>query len=565
MLGIELIDWLTIAGYLVGITIIGVWAVKRVKSAASFFISDRKFGKIMMMFFSFGAGTHSDQAVSVAAKTYRVGASGIWYQWLWLFVTPFYWLLAPMFRRMRAVTTGDYFYARYDKSVGMLFAIVGVLQLMVNIGVMLKGSSAMVTAVSGGAINPNLAIWAMTAIFVIYGVAGGLAAAIITNFIQGLLTIVLSFMILPFAMSLVGGIGGLKETIADPGMFSIVDTEITLFYVTVISINGLIGWVTQPHNMCTSAAGKTEMEGRIGVMCGNFIKRFCTIAWTLTGLCAIAIYMGKNVDVDQVYGLMARDLLPKIAPGLVGLFIASMLAAVMSSCDTFMVSSSGLFTENIYKPLIAPGKKDSHYVLVGRITSAIVVLAGIFFAYQFESVVHALEVFWKISAMMGMPFLIGLFWRKATAKGAWAGTLVSFVILLFTSKVGLLGWDFNAVLADKLPQCMQFMLFEGKLYLPWQMILYLAAGLVATIVVSLFTKPTAKEKLDKFYKCLRTPVQPNEPETEPFTLPQGVEPGPRNVFIKHPDFEIPKPSFVSVIGFLAGWAMVGLLVWIFFL
>ena len=88
--GFTWLDWLVIIVYLIGITIIGSWALKKVKSAASFFISDRKSGKIMMMFYTFGTGTHSDQAVSVAAKTYGSGASGIWYQWLWLFVTPFF-------------------------------------------------------------------------------------------------------------------------------------------------------------------------------------------------------------------------------------------------------------------------------------------------------------------------------------------------------------------------------------------------------------------------------------------------------------------------------------------
>ncbi len=68
MLGLELIDWAVIIVYLVGITFIGLWAVKKVRSAASFFIGDRKFGKVMMAFFMFGSGTHSDQAVSVASK-----------------------------------------------------------------------------------------------------------------------------------------------------------------------------------------------------------------------------------------------------------------------------------------------------------------------------------------------------------------------------------------------------------------------------------------------------------------------------------------------------------------
>jgi hypothetical protein len=108
------------------------------------------------------------------------------------------------------------------------------------------------------------------------------------------------------------------------------------------------------------------------------------------------------------------------------------------------------------------------------------------------------------------------------------------------------------------------MLFEGKLYMPWQMIFYLVAGFVVAIVVSLFTRPESKEKLDKFYECIRTPVAPGEPETEPFTLPEGTKPAPRNVLIDHPDFEIPKPTFVGIVGFIAGWAAVAVLIGLFY-
>jgi len=563
--GVNWLDWLVIAAYLVGITIIGSWTVKRVKSSASFFISDRKFGKIMMMFFTFGTGTHTGQAVLVASKSFRSGASGIWYEWLWLFCTPFFWLFAPMFRRMRAVTTGDFFHIRYGRSVSILYALVGALQQMVNIGVMLKGSSAMITAVSGGKINPSIAIWSMTAMFVIYGISGGLSAAIVTDFVQGLLTIVLSFLILPSAWHAVGGISHLRTIIHDPAMFKIVaPSEITAFYITIISLNALIGWVTLPHSMALSGAGKTELEGRVGVMCGIMMKRLCTIAWAITGLCGMGMYLGQKLDPDQVYGLMAGDLLPKLAPGLIGLFIAGMLAAVMSSCDAFMVTSAALFTENIYKPVLAPGRPDSHYVKVGRLASALVVLFGIIFAYRFETVVEGMEVFWKVAAMMGIPFFVGLFWRRATTAAAWVSTLTSFAAWLFTSPVTFFGktfWDFNAHFADKLPS---FMLFDGKLSLPWQMIIYLTVGFIPAILVSLFTKPQDKEKLDKFYNCLRTPVVPNEPETEPFTLPPGMTPGPRKVLIDHPDFEIPKPAPITIIGFLAGWAAVAALILLFY-
>ncbi len=560
MLGLKLVDWVVIVAYLFGITLIGLWATKKVRSAASFFIGDRKVGKIMMAFLMFGTGTHSDQAVSVAAKTYRSGASGIWYQWLWLFVTPFFWLIAPFFRRMRAVTTGDYFEVRYGRSVSGLYAIMGMMQLLIAIGVMLKGSGAMVEAVSGGAIGSNLAIIAMTVMFVIYGVAGGLSAAIATKLVQGLLTVVLSFLILPFALAKVGGMSGLRESISDPAMLSLVAPgEITFFFITIIAFNALVGWVTMPETMANCAAGKTEMEGRMGVTVGIFGKRVCTIAWMLTGLCAVAMYAGVE-DADLIYGRMARDLLPGIAPGLVGLFIASMLASIMSTCDSLMVIASALFTENIYRKFLVSGKADKHYTLIGRITSVLIVLCGILFAFSLESVVRGLEIFWMVSAMMGIAFWVGLFWRRTTVAGAWAATLTSFGILLFTSKIAFgdyVFWNFNEHLAGKLPA---FMLWQGEISLPWQMISYLSTGFVVLVVVSLFTRRTPKDRLDRLYACLRTPIGADEPEAKPFTLPAGVQPGPRNVLIQHPDFEIPRPTLIGIGGFLAAWLGVGLLI-----
>ena len=143
--------------------------------------------------------------------------------------------------------------------------------------------------------------------------------------------------------------------------------------------------------------------------------------------------------------------------------------------------------------------------------------------------------------------------------------MLSFAVLLFTSKIELFGtllWDFNATLARKLPA---FMLFEGELYLPWRMILYICVGFITAIVVSLLTKPVMKEKLDRFYECLRTPITPGEPETAPFTLPNGIKPAPHRLWFKHPDFEIPKPTLIGVIGFLAGWGAVAILIGSFFL
>ena len=543
--GIHVADWAALGVYLVGITALGIWMARRVKDRTDYFMGGRRFGKVLMMFFSFGAGTHSDQAVSVAAKTYTSGMSGIWYQWLWLFATPFYWLIAPIFRRTRALTMGDFFEARYDRSVSSLFAVVGIAQMMVVMGTMMVGAAALITAVSDGHITKWIAIPVMTVLFVIYGVAGGLAAAVVTDFVQGLLTIVLSFMLLPFAMQLVGGMSGLKETIANPAMFTLKSPgDITLFYIVMLSINGLVGIVTQPHAFGMGAAGRTEMDGRVGFACGLLLKRICTVAWVLVGLCAVAMYPGmtESTQINQTYGLMARDLLPRIMPGLVGVFIASLLAAVMSSCDAFMIASSALFTENVYRPL-KPGRSSAHYVFVGRVTGIVVVAGGLVFAAVSNDVVTMLETFWQVQAMMGIAFWLGLFWARTTVVGAWAATLGGFAVMLASHQA----W-FASLFGAMFPHGLDA---AGEVALPTQMLLYLIAGLLIGIVASLLSRPVAEAQLERFYGCLRTPVADDEPHAEePFQLPPGVTPAPADYATTAFGLRIPWPSRLSAIGFV---------------
>ncbi|MFB0555355.1 MAG: sodium:solute symporter [Phycisphaerae bacterium] len=558
-MGLHVADILVLGIYLVGITVIGIWAARRIKNIADFFMP-RRFGKVMMITHAFGTGTHSDQAVSVASKSFTNGLSGIWYQWLWLFATPFYWVIAPVMRRFRAITTADVFEARFSPSVAMLFAVVGMLNLSINIGVMLKGAGAVINASTAGLVSSNIAIAVMTVMFVIYGMAGGLSAAIITDFIQGVLTVVFSFILLPFILNAVGGLQGIHESIKDPGMLSLVaPAEIGFFYITVIAFNGLVGIVTQPHTMGNCAAGKTEMEGRVGWMFGNFVKRVCTVAWCLTGLGAVVYFAGRDVEPDHIFGLVAADFLPKIAHGILGLFLAALLASVMSSCDSFMIASSGLFTENIYKRLL-PGRTAKHYVFVARLASLAIVAGGVGFAYWLEGVVEGLEIFWKISPMMGIAFWLGLFWRRTTAAGAWASTLTAFGVWWLTTQEFFISWLGSLSMAESLT----FIFIKNgvaEVYLPWQMVFYLSAGTIVGIVVSLFTRPVPEEKLDNFYALVRTPVKPGEQVSLPCTLPDDAEvPEKRNIF-PNTSLEIAIPSRTSVVGFLAGWACVAAIIY----
>ncbi len=563
MLGLQLADIVALGIYFVVVILIGVWTARRVHDVADF-VMPRRFGKTMMVFFGFGTGTHSDQAVSVASKSYTNGVSGIWYQWLWLFPTPFYWLIAPVMRRFRAITTADVFELRYNRSMAMLFAVVGLMQYTVNIGVMLKGSAHVIEASTAGSLNANAAIAVMTVLFVAYGVAGGLHAAVLTDFIQGVLTLLFSFMLLPLLLNAIGGFDGLHQAVAPDKLTLIAPAEIGVFYVAVIAFNGLVGIVTQPHTMSNCAAGRTELDGQVGWMGGNFLKRICTIAWTLTGVAAIAYFAQQGVrDIhpDNVFGAVAHRFLPAIMPGLLGLFLAGLLASVMSSCDAFMIATSGLFTENIYKPLVG-GKSQRHYLWVARLSSLGVVSAGVVFAYWLSDVVQGLEIFWKISPMLGIAFWLGLFWRRMTTAGAWSATLAGFAAWWVTTQT----WCIDAVAHWPLAESWRLVFVKKgvpEIYMPWQMIFYLSAGTIAGIVVSLLTPSVAHERLERFYGLIRTPVVPGEQVKAACTIPVGAvtQPARKLIPVESLEIYVPKPQMIA--GFLAGWVGVGLLIGIF--
>ena len=559
--GLHAADIIVLVLYFVGITLLGIKAAKGIHGMADFFMP-RKANKALMVMHAFGSGTHADQAVGVASKTYTNGLSGIWYQWCYLFPTPFYWPIAAMMRRFRAITTGDVFEARFGPSVAVLFSIVGILNMVVNIGVMLKGSSAVIQASTE--VPAEFVIGVMTVVILIYGMAGGLSAVIAADFVQGILTIIFSFMLLPFILNAVGGMAGIRAAIEDPQMLSLVaPKEIGLFYIVVIAFNSLVGIVTQPHLMGNCAAGKTEMEGRVGFMCGNFVKRICTMAWCLTGLAAVVYFKGEPIHPDHIFGRVAAEFLPKLSYGILGLFLASLLTSALGSCDSFMIASAGLFTENIYRRVRA-GRTQRHYVFIARVTSLAVVAGGTAFAYSLPNVIKGLETFWIISSVMGVAFWMGLFWRRTTSAGAWAATLAVFGVWWLTTQPFFVSWLASLPIAEPL----RFVFVADgvpEVYLPWQMIFYLAAGLVAGIVASVVTKPPSEEKLEHFFALARTPVVLGEKVTSPCTLPAGAVVPPKRNILRGTRFEIMVPSKVSIAGFIVACVCVALLIGSLFL
>jgi Na+/proline symporter len=247
---------------------------------------------------------------------------------------------------------------------------------------------------------------------------------------------------------------------------------------------------------------------------------------------------------------MARAFLPGVFPGLLGLFLASLLAAVMSSCDSFMIAASGLFTQNLYLPW-RPGRSAGHYVGVGRLMGLVVVAGGLVFAFWVSDVIKGVEIWFQINPMMGIAFWLGLLWRRMTVAGAWTSTLAGFGTWWLTTRDFFVDWAARLPFAESL----RFVWVEdgsAAIYKPWEILAYMVVATSLGILVSLLTRPVTKEKLDRYYALTRTPIQKGEVIETPCTLPPGVEPAAREMLLTAGGLEIPKPSRNSVLGFLGG-------------
>jgi len=480
------LDWAVIVAYFVVITGIGLAAGYHVRKTGEFFLGQRKFGPWLMIGQSFGVGTHAEMPVALAGAVYSVGASGIWFQWKNLFITPFYWIMAPVFRRVRRTTMAEFTEDRYGSWMAAIYIVFAVCYFVINMGSMLAGAGKVISQATGGSVAVNQIVVTMTVMFIVYSFVGGLVAAAWTDLFQGILIIALSFMLIPLGWAVVGGLNGMQASL-EPYRFSLATPSgIGPWVIFMLTINGLVGIMAQPHQLAAVGTGRDEKTCRVGMLYGNMVKRVCTVGWALVGLIVAAmVAQGRAeplADPESAFGFACRQLL---FPGALGLLIASILAANMSTCSAFLVDSGALFTEGLYRRRLVPNRSDQHYLWVGRVSGFVITMLGVLYAmFLIQSVLYTFLLTETLATFVGISVLGGVLWPRANRWGAIASLLVSlgtnFALYSLTGQ-RLDHWDPNVFLAA------------------------LVAGIVALVVVSLMTTPEAAPQVESFFKRLETP------------------------------------------------------------
>jgi Na+/proline symporter len=478
-------DWAVLIAYLAGISLVGLLAGRKVRNTDQYFLGERRFNRWLMIAQSFATGTRAEMVVAQAGAVYSLGFSAIWFQWKNLFATPFYWMMAPVFRRVKRTTMAEMLEDRYGPWMGAVYTVFALIFFTVNMAGMLKGAGKVISQATGGNVPVNEIVIAMTVVFAVYSFVGGLSSAAWADMLQGFLILVLSYLVIPLGWSVVGGMSGMRAAL-DPHMFSLATPKgIGPWFIFMLTLNGLIGIMAMPHLIAVAGTGRDEKACRTGMMYGNFVKRFCTIGWALVGLIVAAMFaLGEGGgaglgEPEEAFGYACRRLL---FSGGVGLLIACVLAANMAGCATYTINSSALFTRNFYGRYFMRNQSDAHYLWVGRLSGLLVIAAAVIYAVFFiEQVLYSFLLTETMATYMGIAVVGGFIWRRANRWGAITGIVTAFTVNF--AMYAALGkrfdhWDPNVFLTA------------------------LAAGSVVFVLISLLTKPEPAAQTAAFFQRL---------------------------------------------------------------
>ncbi|MFI4910764.1 MAG: sodium:solute symporter [Sedimentisphaeraceae bacterium JB056] len=289
-------------------------------------------------------------------------------------------------------------------------------------------------------INENVLVWIVAAVVLIYAVMGGLEAAFLTDTIQGVGIIILSMILVPFAFA------KLNTTFGTEGITGVIEVarsqlpqaafevwgspsmqDFTWYFILATFLMFNINVAIQPNQLTCSGSAKDEYTARVGFCAGIYMKRWATLAWAVTALVLVILYADKVSKPDYIWGVACRDLLGSLNIGLLGLMVACLMAALMSTADCLMLTVSSLITNNVYA-VIVPGKSQKHYVWAGRVAGLLFILGAIGSVYCFDNIFYMIKLAWEFNIVLAASFWLGMKWRRANRPGAWCSMIITLVV-----------------------------------------------------------------------------------------------------------------------------------------
>ncbi len=482
------IDYFVVIAYLAGITVLGLYFSRFVRSADDFFLCGRS-----LPFWAVGMSIvvtdiSAMDFVGVSGQSYRFGMAVGNFDWLGSIPAMLLgaFIFIPYFWKAGLYTIPEYLGRRYNDYVRSVASLTWIVFFALDLGVLFWAAAVMFKPLMGW--EPWFSIVVTAVVVGLYTFFGGLTAVVMTDVVQMIIMFVGGTTVLIVGLYHAGGWDGLTDKITAMGdayqnhfkLIQPADTQTPfpwtgiLFGLTFVMSNAYMIGNQAIVQRCL--ATKSVWHAKASMLTGAFFKMFIPVLVMFPGLIALAAFPGIE-DGDQAFPMLVKSLLP---PGLRGLLFAGFLAGLMSTIDSFLNSTATLWTKDIYERFLVKGASDRHYMIVGQLATVVLLICGVAtspLSKRFDGIYVAIQTF--LSFFQGPAFsvlLLGMFWPRATQWGGLAGLVggICTSILLYVLKARL------------------FTIEDPFLYISWWSFL---AGVLLNVMTSLATKRHSEERL----------------------------------------------------------------------
>jgi len=459
---ISTLDIVITVAYILFIVTIGLWSGYRKKektksSSDDYFLAGKTLKWPMIGLALFATNISCLHLVSLAQSGFDSGLLNGNFEWMAAFTLILLALFfIPFYIRSGVTTLPDFLERRYNKACRDWLALVSIISaIIIHIAFSFLAGGIVLETLFG--INMYTSIVIIAALTGLYTIIGGLRAVVVTESIQSVVLIAGALIITYFAWNKVGSWDHVTTVLqnnqaADKlNMIRPVGDKSGLSWVAVFlgyPILGIWYWCADQTIVQRALGAKDENHAKAGALFCGFIKILPVFIFVLPGLFAYVLYKTNAIDLSSlqqagangtqslntkgIYTLMITQLLPK---GLVGILVAALLSGLMSQIAGALNSIATLSSFDLYKRY-RPDAADTKLVTVGRLSAAIalmVSLALLPLLNQYTSLFEGInDVIAHIAPPITCVFLLGVFWKKASAKSAqytlWLGSLLGIAV-----------------------------------------------------------------------------------------------------------------------------------------
>ena len=510
------IDWFFVAAFFVFSIGIGIAVSKKSgQNSVEYFLSGRNM-PWWLLGFSMVATTFSCDTPNLVTDIVRQnGIAGNWVWWAFLLtgmLTVF--VYAKLWRRSEVMTDLEFYEIRYSgKGAAFLRGFRAIyLGLFFNVLIMAAVSLAFIKI--GGVMlqwTPIQTLLIISIITVIYSAIGGLRGVIITDFFMFIVAMIgaVGAAIVAVKLPQVGGLSGLLSNEALAGKLNFLpDFSNTEALISILILPLAVQWWSvwypgaEPGGGGYIAQRMLSAKSESHAIGATFFFNAAHYAlrpwpWILVALASLVVFPDlaslreafPHIDPAVVrHDLAYPAMLTFLPHGLLGLVLASLIAAFMSTISTHLNWGSSYVVHDFYRRFIKPDSSEKHLVMVGRLSTVVLMILAGGLALLLSNALQAFNILLQIGAGTGLLFILRWFWWRINAYSEIAAMIISFAVALY------------------------FQLIHTHTGFPeisthLQLVLGVAITTIGWIIVTFLTKPTEDDVLRSFYKR----VQPGGP------------------------------------------------------